>query len=50
MELIRRCTESDFAEVWAIVNDAAQAYRGAMPADRWREPYMLPAAAGQGEG
>ena len=24
----------------AIVNDAAQAYRGVIPADRWREPYM----------
>ncbi|MGA7983727.1 MAG: GNAT family N-acetyltransferase [Burkholderiales bacterium] len=26
-----------------IVNDAAQAYRGVIPADRWREPYMPPA-------
>jgi GNAT superfamily N-acetyltransferase len=43
MELIRRCTESDFAEVFAIVNDAAQAYRGAIPADRWQEPYMAEA-------
>ena len=24
----------------AIVNDAAQAYRGLIPADRWHEPYM----------
>ena len=24
----------------AIVNAAAQAYRGVIPADRWREPYM----------
>lgn len=24
----------------AIVNDAARAYRGVIPADRWREPYM----------
>lgn len=24
----------------AIVNDAAQAYRGVIPADRWHEPYM----------
>jgi len=23
-----------------IINDAAQAYRGVIPADRWREPYM----------
>ena len=26
----------------AIVNEAAQAYRGVIPADRWREPYMPP--------
>lgn len=24
----------------AIVNEAAQAYRGVIPVDRWREPYM----------
>jgi len=24
----------------AIINDAAQAYRGIIPADRWHEPYM----------
>ena len=23
-----------------IVNTAAEAYRGVIPADRWREPYM----------
>jgi N-acetylglutamate synthase-like GNAT family acetyltransferase len=23
-----------------IINDAAQAYRGVIPADRWHEPYM----------
>jgi GNAT superfamily N-acetyltransferase len=26
--------------VWEIVNDAAQAYKGIIPADRWKEPYM----------
>ena len=26
--------------VFMIVNDAAQAYRGVIPADRWNEPYM----------
>ncbi|HET7456675.1 MAG TPA: GNAT family N-acetyltransferase [Gemmatimonadaceae bacterium] len=25
-----------------IVNDAARAYRGVIPADRWHEPYMPP--------
>ncbi len=41
---IRRCGESDHAAILAIVNDAAQAYRGHIPADQWHEPYM-PAAA-----
>src|SRR4051812_31648753 len=38
--LIRRSREADLAAMLAIVNDAAQAYRGVIPADRWREPYM----------
>ena len=37
---IRRLGESDLAAAWAIINDAAQAYRGIIPADRWHEPYM----------
>jgi GNAT superfamily N-acetyltransferase len=38
--MIRPCTEADFAAVFEIVNDAATAYKGVIPADRWREPYM----------
>jgi len=38
--VIRRCTDADLAAILAIVNDAAQAYRGHIPADRWHEPYM----------
>ena len=38
--MIRQCTESDFETIYAIVNDAAMAYKGAIPADRWHEPYM----------
>jgi GNAT superfamily N-acetyltransferase len=38
--MIRRCTESDLDEMYAIINDAAQAYRGLIPDDRWHEPYM----------
>jgi N-acetylglutamate synthase-like GNAT family acetyltransferase len=38
--LIRPSTDADFAAVLAIVNDAAQAYRGVIPSDQWREPYM----------
>jgi N-acetylglutamate synthase-like GNAT family acetyltransferase len=40
MGAIRRCTSADLAAILAIVNDAAQAYRGHIPADRWHEPYM----------
>jgi N-acetylglutamate synthase-like GNAT family acetyltransferase len=37
---IRRCGEADVPAMFAIINDAAQAYRGVIPADRWHEPYM----------
>ena len=37
---IRQCGTGDFESVYAIVNDAAQAYRGVIPADRYHEPYM----------
>ena len=40
MVLIRKSAEGDWAAMLAIVNDAAQAYRGVIPVDRWREPYM----------
>jgi len=38
--LIRKSREGDSAAMLAIVNAAAQAYRGAIPDDRWHEPYM----------
>jgi len=38
--VIRACTEADFPAILAIVNAAAEAYRGVIPADRWHEPYM----------
>jgi N-acetylglutamate synthase-like GNAT family acetyltransferase len=37
---IRRCGDEDVPTILAIVNEAAEAYRGVIPADRWREPYM----------
>jgi GNAT superfamily N-acetyltransferase len=40
MTSIRPCDEDERAEILAIVNAAAEAYRGVIPADRWREPYM----------
>ncbi len=38
--MLRRCLESDFDSIYAIVNDAAIAYKGIIPEDRWHEPYM----------
>ena len=38
--MIRRCTSADLPAMVEIVNDAAEAYRGAIPADCWHEPYM----------
>jgi N-acetylglutamate synthase-like GNAT family acetyltransferase len=38
--LIRRSLASDFPAILTIVNDAARAYHGVIPADRWHEPYM----------
>jgi len=38
--MIRPCTEADFPAILDIINDAAQAYRGVIPADCWHEPYM----------
>ena len=37
---IRPCGASDLPRLFAIINDAAQAYKGIIPADRWHEPYM----------
>ena len=37
---IRDATPADLLHILAVVNEAAQAYRGVIPADRWHEPYM----------
>ena len=37
---IRESEQADLAEIFAVVNEAAQAYRGVVPIDRWHEPYM----------
>jgi N-acetylglutamate synthase-like GNAT family acetyltransferase len=46
--LIRRSVKADFAAMLAIINEAARAYHGVIPADRWHEPYM-PAEELEGE-
>jgi N-acetylglutamate synthase-like GNAT family acetyltransferase len=38
--MIRQCTDTDFETIYGIINDAAQAYKGVIPEDRWHEPYM----------
>ncbi len=37
---IRPCRNDERSAILAIVNDAAEAYRGVIPADCWHEPYM----------
>jgi GNAT superfamily N-acetyltransferase len=37
---IRLCRDDDRDAIFAIVNAAAERYRGVIPADRWHEPYM----------
>jgi GNAT superfamily N-acetyltransferase len=40
MNNIRICRDDDRAAIVAIINAAAEAYRGVIPADQWHEPYM----------
>jgi Sec-independent protein translocase protein TatA/GNAT superfamily N-acetyltransferase len=39
-EGIQLLSEADAAAILAVINDAAQAYRGVIPPDCWQEPYM----------
>jgi GNAT superfamily N-acetyltransferase len=38
--IIRPCRDDETATMLTIINSAAEAYRGAIPADCWHEPYM----------
>jgi GNAT superfamily N-acetyltransferase len=38
--MIRVCERRDFDAIWTIINEAAEAYREAIPPDRLRNPYM----------
>jgi N-acetylglutamate synthase-like GNAT family acetyltransferase len=38
--MIRKCTASDFERIYEIINNGAQAYKGFIPAEYWKEPYM----------
>ena len=48
MSRIRLCRDDDRGAILAIVNAAAEAYRGVIPDDCWHEPYM-PARELEGE-
>jgi len=38
--MIRKLCPADFDSILRVILDAAQAYRGMIPDDRWKEPYM----------
>ena len=38
--MIRQCRASDAQRICFIINKAAEAYGGVIPADRYRQPYM----------
>jgi len=38
--MIRECLEADFEAIFEIINEAAKAFEGVIPADCWHEPYM----------
>jgi len=38
--MIRQCNNIDFETICEVINDAAQAYKGVIPTDCWKEPYM----------
>lgn len=38
--MIKLSENRDIEEIYEIINDAAMAYKGKIPDDRWHEPYM----------
>lgn len=41
-DVIRPCTDQDLEGILEVINDAALAYKGVIPDDRYGEPYMAP--------
>ena len=37
---VRLSKNSDFEVIYSIINDAAEVYKGIIPEDRWKVPYM----------
>ena len=42
--MLRLFNDADFVQIESVINEAAQAYRGSIPADCWHEPYVTAAA------
>jgi GNAT superfamily N-acetyltransferase len=40
VSMIRKLTNTNIKEIITVINEAATAYKGKIPADRWKEPYM----------
>ncbi len=38
--MIRKLLSADFTSIYKTINEAAQVYKGVIPEDRWKEPYM----------
>jgi GNAT superfamily N-acetyltransferase len=38
--MIRSCIDHDLLDIYTVINDAAHAYRGVIPSERWKDPYM----------
>ena len=38
--MIRKCDDSDFETLYWIINTSSLAYKGVIPDDCWKEPYM----------
>jgi GNAT superfamily N-acetyltransferase len=38
--MFRKLTKTYFQDILTVVNDSSIAYKGKIPADRWKEPYM----------
>ena len=38
--MIRKLSCTEFGSILRVINNAAEAYRGVIPKDRWKEPYM----------
>lgn len=38
--MIRECGLNDFKKIYEIINESSQVYKGVIPSDFWKEPYM----------